>query len=578
MKYTKLITTLLTLCLSVNVYSQTYYKTLGATSNPKVPAKFNRYHSHAQATKLLKDLAKAHPEICKLQSLGKSYGKRDMWQISITNFKTPNPNQKTAFWIDGGIHANELQGVEVSLYTAWYLCEMYGKNKFVTDLLDQRIFYIVPMLSPDSRDAHMTEPNTTHSPRTGLRPIDDDMDGEVDEDGADDLDGDGSITSMRIVDPHGMYKADPDYPNLMVRIKDGEKRPTITYTHLGREGIDNDGDGRVNEDGDGSYDPNRDWAWNWQPKHIQRGAHYYPFSIKENRMIADFILKHANIAGAQSYHNTGGMILRGPGALNDRYSPADLRVYDKIGNHGQDLLPGYRYINIAKDLYEVYGGSVDWYYQMRGIYSFTNELHTPFNHFRRNDNQREDAKKFNKYLLFDGATTPWTEVEHPKYGKVEVGGSNKHGSRQPPSFLIEEECHRNMAFTLYHADQMPKVSIKTVETKDFGNGLTQVVAYVYNDRVTPTHASVDVTNKITVPDILSITGQDLKVMTGQISRERFFENAREQRLNPKAMRISNIPGNGGLYVRWIVKGSGKVELKLRSMKGGSDKKSVELKG
>ena len=34
---------------------------------------------------------------------------------------------------------------------------------------------------------------------------------------------------------------------------------------LGQEGFDNDGDGRVNEDGDGFYDPNRDWAWNWQP-------------------------------------------------------------------------------------------------------------------------------------------------------------------------------------------------------------------------------------------------------------------------------------------------------------------------
>ena len=578
MKFTKIITAVLTLCLSVSVFGQTFYKTLGATSNPKVAAKFNRYHSYKQVTGLLKSLAKAHPNICKLQSLGKSYGKREMWQMTITNFKSPNADQKTAFWIDGGIHANELQGVEVSLYTAWYLCEMYGKNKFVTELLNDRIFYIVPMLSPDARDAHMTEPNTTHSPRTGLRPIDDDMDGLTDEDGADDLDGDGSITSMRIIDPNGIYKVDPDNINGMIRLKSDEKRPAVTYTMLGREGIDNDGDGRVNEDGDGSYDPNRDWAWNWQPKHIQRGAHYYPFSIKENRMIADFILKHANIAGAQSYHNTGGMLLRGPGAKNDRYSGADLRVYDKIGLHGQSLLPGYRYINIAEDLYEVYGGSVDWLYQMRGIYSFTNELHTPFNYFKRHGSSREDAKKFNKYILFDGATTPWSEVDHPKYGKIEVGGANKHGSRQPPSFMIEEDCHRNMAFTLYHADQMPKVEIRNVEIKKFGNGLIQVVAYVYNDRVTPTHASVDVKNKITVPDILSISGDDLVVVAGQISGDRFFERASEQKLNPKAMRISNIPGNGGLYVRWIVKGSGNVELNLRSMKGGTVKGSYELGG
>jgi hypothetical protein len=33
---------------------------------------------------------------------------------------------------------------------------------------------------------------------------------------------------------------------------------------LGYEGIDNDRDGLVNEDLIGTYDPNRDWGWNWQ--------------------------------------------------------------------------------------------------------------------------------------------------------------------------------------------------------------------------------------------------------------------------------------------------------------------------
>ena len=55
------------------------YQPAGAPSNPKVPARWNRYHSHAEATKLLQDLTKAYPKLCKLQSLGKSYGKRDMW-------------------------------------------------------------------------------------------------------------------------------------------------------------------------------------------------------------------------------------------------------------------------------------------------------------------------------------------------------------------------------------------------------------------------------------------------------------------------------------------------------------------
>ena len=62
-------------------------------------------------------------------------------------------------------------------------------------------------------------------------------------------------------------------------------------------------------------------------------------------------------------------------------------------------------------------------------------------------------------LLGDGFV-PWHEVDHPQYGKIEVGGFKKNWVRQPPSFLLEEECHRNMAFTLYHADQMPLVKIQ----------------------------------------------------------------------------------------------------------------------
>ena len=82
---------------------------------------------------------------------------------------------------------------------------------------------------------------------------------------------------------------------------------------LGGEGLDNDGDGQVNEDSPGGYDMNRNWAWDWQPNYIQFGAQEYPFSLPETRAIAAFVTEHPNIAAFQSYHNAGGMILRSPG-------------------------------------------------------------------------------------------------------------------------------------------------------------------------------------------------------------------------------------------------------------------------
>lgn len=555
------------------------YKALGAPANPKVPARWNIYHDYTQSAKFLADLAKAHPEFAKLQSLGKTFGGREMWVLTVTNFAKGEAEKKPAMWIDGAIHANEIQATEVVLYTAWYLCEMRQESDVVKRLLDERTFYLMPMMSPDSRDAHFYEPNNTHSPRTGQRPVDDDKDGLVDEDGPDDLDGDGSITMMRVKDKNGTHKPHPDFPSLMIQVKPGEKGE---YRLLGAEGKDNDGDGLVNEDGDGFYDPNRDWGWNWQPEYIQRGAHRYPYSILENRYVADFIAARPQIVGAQSYHNAGGMILRGPGAKDDAFDGRDVAVYDVIGKRGEQILPAYRYMNIANDLYEVYGGEVDWLHQVRGAWTFTNELFTPFNYFRTSGHEgffgsSEVQETFNKYLLLDEGMAPWKEVEHPQYGKIEVGGMKKNWMRQPPSFLLEEECHRNMAFSLFHADELPLVKIQSVETKSLPGGITQVTAVIENPKTCPTHSTADVRNKLTPPDLVSLHSGDkeLKVILGLTDSEPFFREPTEQKRDPATIKLDSIPGHGIVYVRWLVSGKGPFEVRVESVKGGRDQSKPE---
>ncbi len=542
------------------------YQPMGAPSDPRVDVRWNRYHDHGEIAKIFSDLAKAFPNAAKLSTLGKSYGGRDMLVMTITNFAVGSEMEKAAFWVDGGIHANELQGPEVAAYTAWYLCEMNGRLPFITKLLNERVFYILPMLSPDSRDAHMYKPNTTHSPRSGQRPVDDDKDGLVDEDGPDDLDGNDSISQMRIKDPNGRYKKHPDFPDMMVPCKPDE---TGEYTMLGMEGIDNDGDGRVNEDGDGFYDPNRDWAWNWQPDYVQHGAHRYPFSILENRMMADFVASHPNLAGAQSFHNAGGMILRGPGAKTDRYDGSDVGVYDVIAKKGEQMLPGYRYLDVAFGLYEVWGGELDWLYAMQGILTFSNELWTNFNLFRR-DAQETDTQFFNRHLLFNEGVSPWKEVAHPQFGRVEVGGFRKEWTRQPPSFLLEEECHRNMAFVVYHADQMPQIKVQSLESRALEGGLMEITAVITNPKVIPTRLAVDVKNGITPRDRVTLQAKDLKVITALVSTDRFFRGAKEQKRKPEELRLDTVPGMGAVYCRWIVKGVGPYTVTARSAKGGTD--------
>jgi hypothetical protein len=172
----------------------------------------------------------------------------------------------------------------------------------------------------------------------------------------------------------------------------------------------------------------------------------------------------------------------------------------------------------------------------------------------------------------DEGLAPWKEIEHPQYGKVEVGGMKKNWVRQPPSFLLEEECHRNMAFSLFHADELPLVKIQSVEAKPLAGDLTQVTAIIENPKTCPTHTSSDVRRKLTPPDLVSLhaSGKESKVILGLTSSDPFFREPSEQKRDPAKLKLDSIPGHGIVYVRWLVQGKGPFEVRVESVKGGRD--------
>ncbi|WP_226390009.1 M14 family metallopeptidase [Penaeicola halotolerans] len=540
------------------------FRAAGTPHQPKVEVSWNRYYTYEGVVDIMQKIAKAYPNLAKVESIGKSYEGRDIMLITVSDFATGNPDRKPAMYIDGNIHSNEIQGTEMALYTAWYLTESFKDVEFIKELLKEKTFYIVPTINPDARNNYMNEPNTASSPRSGMIVLDNDGDGEAGEDRFDDLDGDNHITMMIRKDPNGRFIKDPNDPRRLVPVAPGQKGE---YEMLGQEGIDNDGDGYVNEDGIGYYDPNRDWGWKWQPDYIQRGAYKYPFSLPENRAVMEFVMKHPNIAGGQSYHNSGGMLLRGPGAEEDlaTYNRDDVRIYDALGRKGEELIPGYRYLVVYKDLYSVFGGELDWFYGGRGIYTFSNELWTSY--LMYNENKGRDAQyDFDKDLLFGDAFVPFKSYNHPQFGEIEIGGFKKNFGRAHPGFLLESDAHRNMAFTIYHAYHTPRLSVQSVEEKDLGGGLKEITAIIENDRLMPTHSSQDLKYKIERPDYVSISG--VKVVTGMIVENEDFNRVSEQKNNPEKMQVANIPGNSIVKVRWIVSGNAKYSITVDSAKGG----------
>ncbi len=558
----------------------------------EVELSFDHFYDHAELTRSLKALQSAYPQLMTLKSIGKSYQGRDIWVAIVTNPKTGPAEQKPGYYIDGNIHGNEIQGAEVALYVVWYLLKNYGKTELATRLLDERVFYVVPTMNPDSRDYYINLPSDPNSPRSGLMPYDSDRDGLADEDGPEDLDGDGSITMMRKRDPNGTHKPHPDDPRLLVPIKPGEKGQ---YILLGQEGIDNDGDGLINEDGPGGYDMNRNYGYNWQPDYVQRGAGDYPFCFPETQAIRDFLLSTPNIAGAQNFHNFGGMILRGPGAKNmGEYNPADRRVYDYVGKKGEKILPGYRYITIYKDMYTVYGGSVDFLYSVLGIFTFSNELDMdPLAEQRQRSGRSEEEDEdvmaalfregrleemvYHDLVLLGEQFSDWKPFHHPLYGDIEIGGVKKFGRRVPPLFKLAETCHRNAAFCLYHADQLARLAIEKAEVKKIKDNLFEIDVAVANSRVTPSMSAVAVQNKLHRADKLGVTGAKVELLAAGLLVDRFRGLTRKIKSRDNACLVEDgIPGFGQKEFRLLVKGSGKVELVYDSLKGGYIKKTVSL--
>ena len=562
----------------------------------EVNLSFDHFYDHAEMTRALQALEKAYPEMAKVQSIGKSFQGRDVWAIILTNPKTGPAERKPGYYIDGNIHGNEIQGGEVALYTAWYLLKNYGQTPRATRLLDERTFYIVPTMNPDSRDYYIHKAADPNSPRSGLVPMDEDRDGVSDEDGPEDLDGDGSITMMRKKDPGGLLKPHPRDPRIMVRAQSGEKGE---YMMLGEEGIDNDGDGLINEDGPGGYDMNRNFGYNWQPNYVQSGAGDYPFCWPETKAVRDFFMAHPNIAGAQTFHNYGGMILSGPGAANlGQYPPGDKQVYEYVAKKGEKILPGYKFTIIYKDMYTVYGGSLDFFYAALGAFTFSNELDIdpsgpPLASMEEPGSGREAQDEtyrelaaevrllndmfYQDHVLMGEQYSDWKPYKHPLYGDIEVGGTKKFSSRVPPTFRLAETCHRNAAFVLYHADQLARVDFDRVNVTKLKGGLYQVELTLANSRVSPTITSLASQKRLHRPDRVRVEGTAAKILAAGYLTDRFRNLTRQIKTHDNFIWLDNgVPGFGRVELRLIIKAEAKVNLVFDSLKGGYKIKPVSL--
>ncbi len=255
------------------------------------------YHNFQAMSQALKSIVGKNSEIAKLQSIGKSLQGRDLWMIQISGTQGGAPEEKQALLIVGNLEGDHVVGSEVAMGMAEYLINGYGREKKVTEILDKRTFYIAPRLNPDGAEAFFNTMKIEHS--GNFKPRDEDYDWLIDEDGPDDLNGDGLITQMRVKDKEGDWVIDENDPRLMK--KKESDTPLDKLYKIYTEGFDDDGDGVYNEDGPGGFNINRNFPHNFGYK--VKGWGVYAVSEAETMALIDFMAKYDPSFKGQPHRN-----------------------------------------------------------------------------------------------------------------------------------------------------------------------------------------------------------------------------------------------------------------------------------
>ncbi len=464
-----------------------------------VDVRFDRYYDYDELTERLHALVAAYPRLATLRSIGRSFQGRDVWVMEITNPDTGGGNTKPGYYLDAQIHAEEHATSAVALYAIHRLLTEYGRDEEVTRLVDQQVFYVLPRINPDGAELALKPPYYLWCGNGRFLPGQDRAGGLKTED----VDGDGFIVSMRVRDPLGEWKTSALDDRLMVQREPGEEGGA--YYRLYPEGFIEDFDGvhvRIDKPHDGNM--NRNFPAGWDAE--EYGAGELPLSEPEAAAVARFILDHPNIAGMNSYHTHGGIILRPSMTQPDAaMSPKDLALYTALGKVGTELT-GYPAISIYEEFTPDKskprrGGLMDWTYEKMGIPSFATEVWDVetaagvektayYNLHPRTEEAQQRVFQWVLEHLGERGFRPWRPFDHPQLGPVEIGGMVYIWTyRNPPPALLEKVCRDNVAFNLRHAAAAPRVRVERADAEHLGADLWRVRAAVANHGYLPTNLS-----------------------------------------------------------------------------------------
>jgi len=273
-----------------------------------------KYSDPATVNRRIEQLYQANRSMVKVHKLAVTPGGREMLMIEIGREGVSVP----AVLVGANLSGITPLATEAAL-------ELASRIISDTSLNSGLKWYIVPLGNPDAYARYFTRPLWA-DPGNG-RPFNDDTDDQTDEDGYNDLDGNGIITQMRMKSPDGIWIPVDGEPRLM-RKADASKGEKGIYK-LYSEGIDDDGDGQYNEDVPGGTNVNINFPHLF--RHFGRRSGLYPGSEPESAVLLKFAFDHPEIAMLISFGQTNYLLSPPQGGKKGSFDTENIRIPREMG-------------------------------------------------------------------------------------------------------------------------------------------------------------------------------------------------------------------------------------------------------
>ena len=431
----------------------------------------NHFHDYAEICEYLELAQKEFPDLVRLESLAKTSEGRDIWCVTLS--KGGDPEAKPAFYVQGGIHAQEGMGITCCLNFLWTV--LVEKPQ----ILDNVTVYILPCVNPDGSDMCV---RTGFAIRSKMERITGMENAVIPQD----MDGNGKILFMRWEDPDGYYVQLPECGDLMVPRRAGDKGPF--YSQITEGVVENYNGGKL-QHGFRDLDFNRQYAAGWRDN---PNAGDFPGNHTEPSTIMRFLSTHSNIFMMMDVHcGTRALIYSVPGNIQDNRFFRDLAM---LGSQitGIEPIPGNRYGKRSDaPSGNTPGTTRDYCNDALGIPTLTVELGNGYNSMGMKAQEIFDGALYERELISQIVAMhkpigtklayPWTKIQHPQLGEVEVGGRDYHNAYfMNPNDMLEL-LPKVADFFLEVINNVPILEFTHVNCEAMGNGIYRIRSGIINN-------------------------------------------------------------------------------------------------